>query len=143
MSLNTQIAAEGVQVKITFRPKNTLKTNGRVQVFFPYWNPDGNQLAQLNEKATLNCKGTAPMKTTISCSYNVDSRLLTLLDPVTADTSQVDLTFTVDNFRNPYSAKPRTGYTIVTLDNVGGKIDSSAIAGITMTLSNVVDWANF
>lgn len=97
----------------------------------------------MNEKATLNCRGTAPMKTIISCSYNVDSRLLTLLDPVTSDTSKVDLKFTVDNFRNPYSGKPRTGYKVTTLDNVGGRIDSSEIAGITMTLSNVVDWANF
>ena len=74
------------------------------------------------------------MSSFISCSYNTDTRRLTVTSPVVADTSGTALTFEVDNFRNPYSGKPRTGYYVVTTDSADGRIDSSLIAGITMTV---------
>ena len=45
-----------------------------------------------------------------------------------------EFTFTVNNFKNPYSAKPRTGYFIYTTDSFDGQIDSSRNR-ITLTLS--------
>lgn len=61
----------------------------------------------------------------MSCVYNQDTRKLTVTSPVTADTTGVQLTFQVDNFRNPYSGKPRTGFQISTTDSTGGQIDST------------------
>ena len=76
----------------------------------------------------------------MSCTYNIDTQKLTISSAVTSDVTGVSLTFGVDNFMNPYSGVPRTGYYIVTTDSVGGQIDSSSIANIVMTL-HVTDWA--
>ncbi len=51
------------------------------------------------------------------------------------------MTFTVDNFRNPYSGTPRTGFIIYTADSSDGTIDSSSgNFAISITVST---WASF
>ena len=80
------------------------------------------------------------MSSFMSCTYNVYLQLLTVISPVTSSVTGVSLTFSVDNFLNPYSAVPRTGYYIITTDSTGGQIDSSSIAGIVMSLQ-VTSWA--
>lgn len=48
------------------------------------------------------------------------------------------LTFTVTNFVNPYSAVPKSGFTISTADSSGNLIDSRTDTRVTVT-----GWASF
>lgn len=82
------------------------------------------------------------MNPSMSCTYNTYNQKLTITQPVTADTTNQAITFTVDNFRNPYSGKPKTGFQILTTDSYGGNIDSSTIAGISLSVQ-ATDWASF
>lgn len=56
--------------------------------------------------------------------------------------SGTTIIFDVDSFLNPYSGIPRTGFIVTTRDIYGGEVDSSSVAGITMTLM-VTGWAAF
>jgi len=53
----------------------------------------------------------------MNCTYNRATRQLTVFSPVSEDTDSTYFAFQVKNFRNPYSGKTRTNYTIVTTDN--------------------------
>ena len=66
-----------------------------------------------------------------------------MTNPILSDVAGgTQLSFTVDSFLNPYSGIPRSGYTIVTTDSAGGFLDSTVIAGITISIQ-VTDWASF
>jgi hypothetical protein len=51
----------------------------------------------------------------------------------------LELTFEIDNFRNPYNGKPKRGFTVTVQDADGGIIDSSITAAIDLTLT-VNEW---
>ena len=82
------------------------------------------------------------MNSFMTCIYNKDTQKLTVTSPVKTDITGTSITFEVDNFINPYSGVPRTGYFITTTDSLDGQIDSSLIANIVMKLQ-VTDWAMF
>lgn len=106
-------------------PKNVLKTTGKIVVYFPYWNPAstfGN--SHQIQVASPTCTGVLNMVTTIPCTYNTDKQQLTLTNMITSDTTSA-MKFQVDNFLNPYSGVPRTGYYVYTTDSNNGQIDSS------------------
>ena len=64
------------------------------------------------------------MFASLSCSYNSISNELTVTNPTTTNyPGGTQMKFTVDNIRNPYSALPRTGFTLTTYDSGGYKID--------------------
>lgn len=70
----------------------------------------------------------------MTCGYNFDKYTLTVFGPVLTEMSSgTELVFDVGNFYNPYSGIPRSGITINTTDSVGGKIDSTVIAQLTLT----------
>ncbi len=52
------------------------------------------------------------------------------------------IAFDVDNFYNPYSGKPRSGFIVNTTDSVGGYIDSSATSKLTISFQ-VNDFTDF
>jgi hypothetical protein len=132
--LSPIIGQRGASIKVSFKPKNVLKSNGKVFMYFDYWNPSASSPeGQLAEDLTITCTNVQNMNNGMQCTYNKYSQLLIITNPVTSDQSNVDLIFTVNNFKNPFSAKPRTGYYIYTTDNVDGQIDSSRNR-ITMTL---------
>lgn len=59
----------------------------------------------------------------MSCTFS--SNILYVSNPVSSDQTGTLLTFQVTNFRNPYNAKTKTGFTITTTDEKNGFIDSS------------------
>ena len=64
-------------------------------------------------------------------------------NPVASDQpGGTNLIFTMDNFLNPYSGIPRTGFTIQTGDNAQGLIDSSVVASLPITVT-VTQYAAF
>lgn len=120
---------------MSFKPKNALKANGKVFMYFDYWNPNAaSPEGQLAEDLTITCSNVQNMNPSMSCTYNKYSQLLIITSPVLSDQSNTELIFRINNFKNPYSAKPRTGYYLYTTDNVDGQIDSSRNV-ITMTLT--------
>jgi hypothetical protein len=69
-----------------------------------------------------SCKGVSSnMASTITCSYDKTTRRLTLTGMISSDISggATSLKFTVDNFLNPYSGVPKTGFYISTADSAG------------------------
>lgn len=79
----------------------------------------------------------------MSCYYDQNVQILTITSPlITNALSGSVLIFNVDSFINPYSGMPRTGFTIITTDSVGGTIDSSVISGLKITLI-VTSFTNF
>jgi hypothetical protein len=53
------------------------------------------------------------MNPSMTCTYETTSMTLIVSSPVTSQAaSGTVLTFSVDNFRNPYNGKPSTGYQI-------------------------------
>lgn len=106
---------------MSFKPKNALKSNGKVFMYFEYWNPNAaSPEGQLAEDLTITCSNVQNMNPSMSCTYNKYSQLLIITNPVLSDQSNVDLIFRINNFKNPFSAKPRTGYYLYTTDNVDG-----------------------
>jgi hypothetical protein len=70
----------------------------------------------------------------MTCGYNFDKYTLTVYGPILTEMpGGTELVFDVGNFYNPYSGIPRSGITINTTDSVGGKIDSTVIAQLTLT----------
>ena len=59
----------------------------------------------------------------MSCTFS--SNILYVSNPVSSDQTGSLLTFQVTGFRNPYNAKPRTGFTVTTTDEKNAAIDSS------------------
>ncbi len=43
------------------------------------------------------------------------------------------MSFTVNNIRNPYNGVPKTGFTLYTMDSVGGYIDYSTAGSLTVS----------
>jgi len=82
------------------------------------------------------------MNSALPCTFVKSSGLLTITNPVSSNRAGVDLKFTVNNFLNPYSAKPRTGYFVYTTDKDDGQIDSTR-NHITITLTGVTQPADF
>lgn len=79
----------------------------------------------------------------INCEYDFDKQTLFVYNPIDSNAvGGTSLSFEVDNFLNPYSGIPRSGYTIITTDSVGGQIDSSVVAGLTLSIQ-VLDWTSF
>lgn len=94
------------------------------------------------QSLTPNCVSVSGMSSYMQCTYNQDTRKLTVTSPVTADVTQTAISFSVDNFKNPYNGKVNSGYYVQIQDSSGGNIDSSQIAGITMSIQ-MTQWATF
>ena len=140
--LSDQIGDQSATVKIGLTPKNPLPANGKIVVYFPMWNPsDTFNVQHQIQSSAPTCTNVQGMSATITCTYNVDNNLLTLSNMISSSTSGSLLEFTVNNFLNPYSGVPKTGYYIYTEDYNNGKIDSSQNS-ITMTVQ-VSTWASF
>jgi hypothetical protein len=95
----------------------------------------------LDTSSAISCVGiSSNMPSTITCNYNTFNRKLTLSNvlSVSSVTNGDSLSFTVSNFKNPYSGVPKTGFTIYTADSNGFSIDSRS--SLTVTVSN---WASF
>lgn len=78
----------------------------------------------------------------MQCTYNFDTRRLTVFSPVDVDTTQLSIAFSVDSFKNPYNGRPKSGFFVLIQDSFGGNIDSSWIAGILMSIQ-MKQWASF
>lgn len=50
--------------------------------------------------------------------------------------------FDVDGFYNPYSGKPRSGFTVMTMDSLSGIIDSSVTSGLLIQF-RVTEFTDF
>ena len=50
------------------------------------------------------------------------------------------LTFTVSDFLNPYSAIPKTGFTVYTADSSGYTVDSKS--GLTVTVTGMASFSS-
>ena len=110
--------------------------------YIPRWNPDEAEQAKhmilLPQPFCLPLAGLGPF---ISCEYKFQTQLLTLNRPVeTESLPDIQMTFDIDNFRNPYNGKPKHGFTVMTMDADGGIIDSSLVGMIDLTLT-VTAWA--
>lgn len=71
------------------------------------------------------CTGVTNMKTTIPCEYDSGRKRLTLTGMIDSDISggATNLVFTVDNFQNPLSSVPKSGFLISTADSNGNQVD--------------------
>jgi len=140
--LSPIIGQKQANIEVSFKPKNALKANGKVFMYFEYWNPNAaSPEGQLAEDLTITCSSVQNMNPSMACTYNKYSQLLIITNPVLSDQSNVDLIFRINNFKNPYSAKPRTGYYIYTTDNVDGQIDSSRnVITMTVTVTGPADF---
>lgn len=74
------------------------------------------------------------MSNSLSCTFNSYSNVLTVTSPVASSVSGGAISFSVDNFLNPYHGKVVSGYVVQTTDSSGGLIESSAVAGITLSI---------
>jgi hypothetical protein len=116
--LSQVVGAADVYLRVAITPKNTLLTSGRIEMYFPPWNPSEGELAfhQILSDAP-DCKNVLNTSPLLSCAYNYDKYTLTVYDPVLEDSpSGTELVFDVGNFYNPYSGIPRSGITINTTD---------------------------
>jgi hypothetical protein len=133
------IGASAVTITVSITPKNTLSSTGRIYVDFPFWNPSSASKLDMMQSSSPTCTGvTSNMASSITCAYTTLNRRLTLTNMLSGSsvTGSV-LTFTVTDFLNPYSAVPKTGFTVYTADSNGFTIDSKAV---TVT---VTGWASF
>lgn len=136
------VGDSGVSITVAFTPKNYLKTNGKVVVYFPPWNPEeGTRADHYIQSTSPSCGSVSGMSTFLSCTYNRDTRKLTVTSPVSADTTGISLSFSVDNFKNPYSGKPRTGFYISTTDSSDGQIDSTLYLSTPISIQ-MTEWAS-
>lgn len=75
------------------------------------------------------------MNPLMSCSYKLNLQELTIYTPVAVEVpGGTTLSFSVDNFINPYNGKPKHGFKITTQDASGGLIDDSTVSGLDITL---------
>lgn len=64
---NTVVGAGGTTIEISFTTTNSLKTNGKILVIFPYWCCNRIHMLEID---TPTCIGITVLKSTLTCSYN-------------------------------------------------------------------------
>lgn len=113
-------------------------------MYFPKWNPTEGDLGfHYIQNDAPTCVSVMNMNPLMGCTYDFNTQILLISYPVVADTpGYTEMSFDIDSFWNPYSGIPRTGFTIITTDAVGGEIDSTVIAGLVITLQ-VTMWTSF
>jgi len=132
--LSQIVGAANVKLRVAITTKNLLYTSDRIELFFPPWNPSAGELAQHQIlSAKPDCTPVLNTSPLMTCTYNFRFRNLTIYGPVLTETpGGTDLIFDIGQFLNPYSGIPRKGITINTTDSLGGKIDSTLIAQLTL-----------
>ena len=87
------------------------------------------------QSQTPNCVGLVTLKSQLTCVYDPLTRLLKVTNAAPVDlTSETAVSFTVDNFQNPYNGIEKSGFQITTRENTGtGQIDQSDILSIIVT----------
>ena len=82
------------------------------------------------------------MSSQMSCTFNQYTNTLYVTSPVASQTSGSAISFSVDNFLNPYNGKIWSGYVVQTTDGNGGNIDSSKVGNIPLSIQMTL-WASF
>lgn len=140
--LNQIVAAFGTKVRISIRAKSPVRYTDKIVFWIPRWNPDeADKALHMIMTPTPFCLPLAGLGKSMQCLYKLETQLLTIYKPVDADAlGNLEMTFEIDNFRNPYNGKPKKGFTVIIMDADGGHIDSSVTAGIDLSLT-VNEWA--
>ena len=94
-------------------------SKGKIQVFIPEWFTG---VASISGNPVCS-PVSSQMSALMSCSFS--SNILYVTNPVTTDQKGTEITFQVTGYRNPYNAKPKSGFIITTTDENNGAIDSS------------------
>ena len=115
---------------VSFVLAHALPASGTIQLTVPYWNPNG--ATATHHFGTPVCTGTVGLSGALTCSYDTTTKILTVTNP-SAQTTGTTLTFTATTFKNPYSAKPKTGFSITTYNALGCAIESSSSLTVTAT----------
>lgn len=131
------VGASGLTLTTTFQTVNTFKTSFELHMQFPIWNPLA--VAQLSMITVNNpsCNGLAPsfMPAILTCTFNSATNILTITSPITAELpGGTALSFSVDNFQNPYNGKPKTEFYISIYDPATkGETDRTSSLSVTAT----------
>ena len=112
-----------------------MSAGGAVQIVFPTYSSTLDFVASSNPTCLIG--GTV----TTTCRFTSANRTLTIYE-YGAVSAGVSSFFTVNQIRNPYSAAPKGGFTLYTLNGAFGKVDSYASTSSTF-LFTVTSVASF
>ena len=90
---------------------NIFKSTYQLVMLFPYWNPSSATVLQMISTSGLTCAGVTNMQVSLTCSYSTTTLLLTVTGVSSSDIpAGSTMTFTVNNFQNPYNGIPKGGF---------------------------------
>jgi hypothetical protein len=83
------------------------------------------------------CKGLTigSMPATLTCTFDSATNILKITNPITVELpGGTDLSFSVDNFQNPYNGKPKTDFYISIYDpTTKGETDKTSSLSVIAT----------
>ena len=131
--VSNTIGATNKGLTVTFTPINDVSTTTIITVTFPDYVIDGGE--EYIDASNPTCSGVTNMETQLKCTYSSSTNTLSVSSPVSSTVSGgTKMSFTVLEFKNPYNGKPRTGFSISTVDSSGYAIDS--ISSLSLNVSD-------
>jgi len=112
-SSSNVIGDSGLTLTVSFTTVSPFKSGYELQLKVPVYNPNAAAVnpGDMITSATPTCIGTLGMNSGLSCSFDTTTRILQLLGVSSTDLpGGTVMTFTVDNFRNPYNGMAKTGF---------------------------------
>ncbi|CDW77580.1 UNKNOWN [Stylonychia lemnae] len=131
----TTASLESSSKIVSFTPKNPLPSTGYLIFSLPFYTSTSDHMITTTSPT---CASVTGMSSSITCTYDTNSRFLTVKNPVSSSTSGSSLTFSIYPFKNPYNAKKKSSFKITTLDKDNYEIDS--VSSLTL---QVTDFATF
>jgi len=108
-----------------------LPASGFIKLTVPLWNPNG--ATATHHFGTPVCTGVTTLSGALTCSYDTRTAVASVTNPSTARAAGTTLSFTATTFLNPYSAKPKTGFSISTYNALGCTIETIGSLTVTTT----------
>ena len=112
---------------ISFQPPNSIEQNSVVKVTIP-------SQVTVNTGSTMTCTSNLVIESTLACTYDSTSRIVTVTNGFVSKTSYVSsqVEFKISNLANPSEAMTTDSFVIQML-SAGGDLYSSISSGVTYT----------
>ena len=135
------VGASGLTLTASFQLQNAFKSGYQIQMLFPLWNPSSAAPSHMLSTASPKCIGVINMQASLTCSYDMTKMILTITNAVASDDlGGATMSFSVDNFQNPYNGFDKGGFQITTFESTGlGMVDQTAQLTVTATVFAVID----
>jgi hypothetical protein len=122
------VGATGATLTVTLQNVNTIPFGGYITLQIPYWNSEAvgaPTYYHMLSTSGLICVGVTNLIISLSCTYSNDvNRNLNVTNLLGASIApSTTITFTVNNFINPYNNYTKSGFILTTYSAAGCAID--------------------